>query len=711
MTAEPHRPTDSLLATEIDDIIKALTPKEKVAMMSGSGFYRIHSDAKKWGAKPYPAGAANERLGIEGLKFSDGPRGVIVGHSTCFPCTMARGASFDRELEWRIGEAMALEARAQGVNLLGQVCVNLLRHPGWGRAQETYGEDSYHLGEMGSALSQGSQYHNVISTVKHFALNSLENTRFELDVKVNERTLREIYLPHFRKVIENGCLSVMSAYNKVNGDYCGQNAFLLTGILRDEWGFEGFVHSDWVLGVYSPHGAEAGLDIENPEPAWFGEKLLSAINAGTISESIVDTAVRRILSVLKAISLKPDPRPSYPLSLVACDKHTRLAREAAEKSAVLLKNDALLPLNGEDTRSIGVFGRLANLENTGDRGSSRVTPPYVVTPIDGLKAYLGENRVQFGGDEMDPQAAGLAAASHDAAIVVVGYTAIEEGEYIPNEINLGQEDIPENLAAILDGVRDRGTDQPIGGDRFSLSLLPAQIELIRAVAATNPRTVVILVAGSAVMVEEWVEYVPAIMQTFYAGMEGGHALARLLFGEVSPSGRLPFTVARDACDYPSFDPRAKEIKYEFWHGYSRFQRNNSLARYPFGHGLSYSSFTYSDLTAHLTAEGVLEVMVTVKNTGDRTAIDTPQLYIEWPGKAAERQKASLKGFARVELGLGESKQVGFSISPRDLAWYDPQSRSWKTEAGAHRVRIGCTADDTTGPSVVIDFETETDLGI
>lgn len=711
MTAEPHRPTDSLLATEIDDIIKALTPEEKVAMMSGSGFYRIHSDAKKWGAKPYPAGAANERLGIEGLKFSDGPRGVIVGHSTCFPCTMARGASFDRELEWRIGEAMALEARAQGVNLLGQVCVNLLRHPGWGRAQETYGEDSYHLGEMGSALSQGSQYHNVISTVKHFALNSLENTRFELDVKVDERTLREIYLPHFRKVIENGCLSVMSAYNKVNGDYCGQNAYLLTGILRDEWGFEGFVHSDWVLGVYSPHGAEAGLDIENPEPAWFGEKLLSAINAGTISESIVDTAVRRILSVLKAISLKPDPRPSYPLSLVACDKHTRLAREAAEKSAVLLKNDALLPLNGKETRSIGVFGRLANLENTGDRGSSRVTPPYVVTPIDGLKAYLGENRVQFGGDEMDPQAAGLAAASHDAAIVVVGYTAIEEGEYIPNEINLGQEDIPENLAAILDGVRDRGTDQPIGGDRFSLSLPPAQIELIRAVAATNPRTVVILVAGSAVMVEEWVEDVPAIMQTFYAGMEGGHALARLLFGEVSPSGRLPFTVARDARDYPSFDPRAKEIEYEFWHGYSRFQRNNSLARYPFGHGLSYSSFTYSDLTAHLTAEGVLEVLVTVKNKGDRTAIDTPQLYIEWPGKAAERQKASLKGFARVELGLGESKQVGFSISPRDLAWYDPQSRSWKTEAGAHRVRIGCTADDTTGPSVVIDFETETDLGI
>ena len=711
MTAEPHRPADPLRDMEIDDIINALTLEEKVAMMSGSGFYRIHSDAKKWGAKPYPAGAANERLGIEGLKFSDGPRGVIVGHSTCFPCSMARGASFDRDLEWRIGEAMALEARAQGVNLLGQVCINLLRHPGWGRAQETYGEDSYHLGEMGSALSRGTQHHNVISTVKHYALNSLENTRFELDVSVDERTLREIYLPHFRKVIEDGCLSVMSAYNKVNGSYCGQNAYLLTDILRDEWGFDGFVHSDWVLGVYSPHGAEAGLDIENPEPAWFGEKLLSAVKAGAISEDIVDTAVRRMLRVLKAIHLTPDPRPSYPLSLVASDDHRTLAREAAEKSAVLLKNDACLPLDEKAVRSVGVFGRLASLENTGDRGSSRVTPPYVVTPLEGLKAYLGEDRIHLGGDETDAQAAGIAAAEHDAAIVIVGYTAVEEGEYIPNDINLGQEDIPENLAAILNGVRGHRPGKPIGGDRLSLSLPAAQIELIRAVAAANPKTIVVLVAGSAVVVEEWVDDAPAIMQTFYAGMEGGHALARLLFGEVSPSGRLPFTVAMDQSDYPAFDPRTKEIEYEFWHGYAHFQRNSAGVRYPFGHGLSYTSFVYSGLTAHLTNDGVLEAFVTVRNMGSCRAIDTPQLYIEWPGKTVERQKASLKGFERVELGAGETKRVGFSVTPRDLAWYDTQSRSWKTEAGEHRVRIGCSADDTTGPSVVIDFGTETDLGI
>ena len=697
-------------AMDIDDTVSKLTLEEKIAMMSGSGFYRIHTESKKWGAKPYPAGAANERLGIEGFKFSDGPRGVIVGHSTCFPCSMARGATFDRGLEWRVGEAMGIEARAQGVNLLGQVCVNLLRHPAWGRAQETYGEDSYHLGEMGAALSRGTQHHNVISTVKHFALNSLENTRFELDVRVSERTMREVYLPHFRKVIEAGCLSVMSAYNKVNGTYCGQNAYLLTDILRDEWGFEGFVHSDWVLGVYSPHGAEAGLDIENPEPAWYGEKLLNAVRGGAIDEAIVDQAVRRMLKTLKVIEDAADPRESYPASLVACQAHTALAREVAEKSAILLKNSGTLPLDRANAPSLGVFGRLANLENTGDRGSSRVSPPYIITPLEGLTAYLGREHVTFAGDESDPEAAGEASGSYDAAIVVVGYTAAEEGEFIPPDINLGQDDIPESLAAILDNVRGRNDSSAIGGDRMSLSLPAEQIDLIRNVARMNAQTIVVIVSGSAVMVEEWIDDVPAVLQTPYAGMEGGAALARLLFGDVSPSGRLPFTVARDASDYPPFDSAATTLDYGYWHGYALLHHQGRAPRFPFGYGLSYSVFSYSALSARRLPDGGLEACVTVQNTGNRHAIDTPQLYIGWPGKAAERPRLSLRGFDRVELGPGGSRQVQFHVAPRDMAWYDPDDHTWKIEPGPHRIIVARSADDPDSLSIDFEIEDEACLG-
>jgi beta-glucosidase len=216
---------------------------------------------------PYRAGGGIERLGVEPLTFTDGPRGVARGQSTCFPCSMARGATFDIGLERRIGEAMGKEARAQGCTLSGAVCINLLRHPAWGRAQETYGEDPHHLGQMGAALGLGIQAHGVIATIKHFALNSMENARFVIDVSIDERSLHEIYLPHFKHCIVAGIGSVMSAYNKVNGEYCGQNRWLLTDILRSEWGFSGFTHSDWVMGVHQPYGASAGLDIENPEPS------------------------------------------------------------------------------------------------------------------------------------------------------------------------------------------------------------------------------------------------------------------------------------------------------------------------------------------------------------------------------------------------------------------------------------------------------------
>jgi beta-glucosidase len=378
------------LRAAVEAVLDEATLAEKVGMMSGRGFFEQYKESGgTWGAHAYRAGGGIERLNVPALYFTDGPRGVARGSSTCFPCSMARGATFDVDLERRIGEVMGIEARAQEATLSGAVCINLLRHPAWGRAQETYGEDSHHLGEMGAALGTGIQTHNVIATVKHFALNSMENARFKVDVRIDERTLHEVYLPHFKRALDAGVATVMSAYNQMNGEYCGQNRHLLTDILRGEWGFRGFVHSDWVFGVYKAYGAAAGLDVENPEPMVFGEKLVAAVEAGHVEPQVIDDACRRILNVLYSFAAAEDPLADYPMELVASESHVALALEAAEKSAVLLKNEGVLPLERGRIRKLAVLGRLAAIENTGDFGSSRVRPPYVVTPLEGLRRYLG----------------------------------------------------------------------------------------------------------------------------------------------------------------------------------------------------------------------------------------------------------------------------------------------------------------------------------
>jgi beta-glucosidase len=669
------------IAARIDAVLAKSTLAEKVGMMSGKGFFADYrADDGVWGARPYRAGSGIERLGVPPLYFTDGPRGVARGQSTCFPCTIARGASFDTDLERRIGEVMGIEIRAQGCTLSGAVCVNLLRHPGWGRAQETYGEDPHHLGTMGAALGQGLQAHNVIATVKHFALNSMENARFTVDVRIDERALHEVYLPHFKTVVDAGAASVMSAYNKVNGEYCGQHRTLLTDILRGEWGFTGFVHSDWIMGVYKPYGAAAGLDIENPEPLVFGDKLIAAVEGGTIEPHVIDTACRRILTTQYRFACAEDPLPDYPMSLVANEAHVALAREAAEKSAVLLTNDDVLPLS-RTIRKLAVLGRLASLVNTGDNGSSRVRAPYVVTALAGLQSYLGDARIVTGSED-DLSSVNAAAAAADAVVVVVGYTAEEEGEFIPGDLTLGQDSgvqpdrshIPAELQAAK-----RPRPASIGGDRRDLSLPAAQIDLIDAAIASGKPVVVVIVAGSAVMVEGWHDRVGAIVQTFYAGMEGGTALARLLFGDVAPSGRLPFTVMRDASDYPAFDIDARVIEYDHWHGYAKVDRDGITPRFRFGHGLSYTGFALRGATARVMPH-TIEFSVAVTNTGS-VAAETPVLAFVSPPGGIERWPRALQAFARVHLFPGETKIVRLAADRAALGWRDAVAHCWREEVG------------------------------
>jgi beta-glucosidase len=352
------------------------------------------------------------------------------------------------------------------------------------------------------------------------------------------------------------------------------------------------------------------------------------------------------------------------------------------KSAVLLKNDGVLPLDRQRTRKLALLGRLAAIENLGDFGSSRVRPPYSITPIDGLRAYLGTDVTILTGDEGNLAEAGAAAAQADAVVVVVGYTAKEEGEYIPGDIALG-----------ADQPKAGAPPAPSrGGDRTDLGLASDQIALIRAAVAANKRTVVVLVAGSAVMVSEWIEQAPALLQTFYSGMEGGAALASLLFGEKSPSGKLPFSVPKDERDLPFFDKDADAITYDLWHGYTKLEHDGRAPEFPFGFGLSYTRFEYRALKARRMGNAV-HAQVSVVNCGDVAADEIVQLYVGFPGRDVERPRKLLRGFKRLSLKPNETQTVRFEIPVSGLGWWNELAADWVLEHGIHTVHAGGSSRD------------------
>ena len=471
-------PSQPLTCEQIEakarDLLQELSLDEKIHQMSGDTplFSGMLAMMRAYNTQPLPAGE-NLRLGIPGIRFSDGPRGVVMYHSTCFPVSLARGASWDVELEERIGNAIGVEARSQGANFFGGVCINLLRHPAWGRAQETYGEDPHHLGELGAALVRGVQRH-VMACVKHYAANSIENARMKVDVRLNERTLREIYLPHFKRCLDEGAAAVMSAYNKVNGEHCGHNAHLLRDILKHDWNFSGFVVSDFVFGIRDGRAAVCGgLDIEMPFTQHYGQKLRKLVQSGQVPEALIDEAVLRILRQKIRFAQIGAPERYGPQAVVSAE-HRALAREAAQKSLVLLKNDRVgdnrvLPIERTRAKRIALIGELAATGNIGDHGSSKVRPPYVVTPLQGLQAATADQCEVIFEKGQKIEAAAAAARRADVAILIVGYRSYEEGEKIPF------------------------TRQ--GGDRPSLTLKPHDEALIQAVAAANPHTVVVLIGA------------------------------------------------------------------------------------------------------------------------------------------------------------------------------------------------------------------------
>ncbi len=682
--------------------------------MAGRAVAQVAGDG--YSGRPYFA-AQLTRVGFPGIAFSDGPRGVTVGANTCFPVSMARGATWDPDLEERIGQAIGLELRARGATLFGGVNVNLLRHPAWGRAQETYGEDPQHVGEMGAALARGVQRH-AMACVKHFALNSIDNARFKIDVQADERALHEVYLPHFKRVIDEGVACVMSAYNSVNGAWCGENRVLLTEILRDEWGFQGFVISDWIFGLRDPvQSVLAGLDIEMPFRQQRMQHVPRSLDEGTLSEEDIDRPVLRVVeTILRFDGVLSRPAPDA--SIAASPEHRALAYEAAAKSIVLLKNGGdggpLLPLDASKLKRVAVLGRLAAIPNLGDHGSSNVMPPSVVTPLDGLRAALPDVEILAADGSQLDEASRIARIA-DAVIVVVGCTFEDEGEYIsaqPELLMATAPPRPERIPSAEPPPPERSDNTTrqrpgfaTGGDRTSLDVSAADQALIRAAAAANPATVVVLMGGSAILVEEWHEAVPAILMLWYPGMEGGRALADILLGRVNPTGRLPFAVPRDASHLPHFDRDATSIIYDMFHGQWLLDRDGHDARYPFGFGLSYGpQAIVKDVTVD-AGDTALSVSAQLLNESARDATEVVQVYAGARGSRLERPLWRLAAFARTNVPAGGSASVRLSVPYERLAVRI--NSGWIVQAGAYEIAVGRQALDPKAVVTQIDLPERT----
>ncbi len=658
---DPGACGDSADAVEqrVDALLADMTLAQKLDQMRGKTL-----GTGGWRTPDEPS------LGLPGFGMLDGPRGVsalIGGHATAFPVAVARGASWDPALEERVGEAIGAEARAKQASVLLAPTVNILRHPRWGRAQETYGEDTLHLGQMGAGFVRGAQQH-VIASAKHLALNSIEDTRLDLNVTVDERSLREVYLPHFRILVQQAHVgSVMAAYNSVNGQYCAENVHLLHDVLKGDWDFQGFVESDWIFGMHgTATSANAGLDIEMPVPNFYGPPLASAVTAGTVSQAVIDDAVRRVLRAKLCFRLDTDPPVADPATIES-PAHLDLALEAEREGIVLLKNaGASLPLDRARMRSVAVLGGLAATVNLGDHGSSDVSPSFAVTPLDGIRSQApGVSVTDLSASTMS-DADRATVASADAAVVVVGLTADDESERVFTV-----------------------------GDRKSLDLSPAQNELVATVAALNPRTIVVL-EGSGAVTMPWVNDVGAILMAWYPGQEGGRAIADVLFGDVNPSGKLPVTFPVREADLPPFDDHSTQVTYGYFHGYRWVDRLGIAPLFPFGFGLSYTTFRYANLTlerSSFSPAGRLRATVEVTNTGSVAGDEIAQLYVSYPGSRVERAVQDLKAFARVHLEPGETRTVVFGVRAADLAYWDVAAGGWTVEPTTYGVRVGGSSRD------------------
>ena len=687
--------TDSLS----ENLLSNMTLEEKIDQMYGEKMYK--SIPKFFGSFilkqrfPHIYVGINERLNIPPWVLSDGPRGARVldkkiNAVTTFPVAMARAASWNTSLEYQVHDVISKEMRANNTNYAATPCINLLRHPGWGRAQETYGEDPWLLGEFGVAAVKGIEKNNVMACPKHFALNSIENSRWVIDVSINERALREVYLPHFKKVIQKGKpASIMSAYNKVRGNYSGSNKELLTNILRDDWGFKGFVSTDWMYGIYDGIEAiNAGLNVEMPWQDEYSYDLIrDGLNNNKIEISQIDNLVLSTLKTRLKYAFSYDSI-EYSKKLILDTSHINLAKTVAEESMVLIKNKNILPFKIYDNMKVGVIGKIANLENTGDMGSSNSNSPYVVTPFQGITNFFNNSNVDVIYDNgKNLEETKKIAEKLDQIILVVGYTYEDEGEYV---MSRGQM-LKSAEAKELVGIKG------IGGDRLSLRLNNDDENLIKTLSKINENIVVVYVGGSGINMNNWIDDIPAVLFSWYSGMEGGNALANILYGKANPSGKLPFSIAKNDSDYPYFNPYTDTITYGYYHGYTLFEKFNKEILFPFGYGLSYSDFKIDNfrLIENNSNNNKIEFKVDIENISKIYGNEVIQLYVGFENSKINRPLKLLRDFKKVGLKPGEKKTIILKIFKNDLAYFNEQNKEWEIENLNYNFYVGNSSSNNS----------------
>lgn len=658
---------------KIRKIIKEMTLEEKAAMCSGSDFWHTESV---------------ERLGILRTMVSDGPHGLrkqpeecdgdhlgLNGaiEAVCFPAACATACSFDRQMMYEMGETLGKECRAEDVSVLLGPAVNIKRSPLCGRNFEYLSEDPYVAGELAAAYINGVQSQNVGTSVKHFAANNQETARMNVSSEADERTLREIYFPAFETAVKKAQpWTIMCSYNKINGEYASESPWLLTEVLRQEWGFDGYVVSDWGAGHDRVKGIAAGMDLEMPGSGGVNDKMIvQAVQSGRLSEDILDCTVERILKIVFRYEEGKAKNASGSGDVFDRDEDHKRAAEIAKQCIVLLKNDHVLPLKKEE--KVAFIGGFAAAPRFQGGGSSHIN------------TYKVDAALDFAGD-------------YGNIVYAEGFSAKEDKweENLVSEALRAAEDA--DKVVVFAGLPDSFESE--GYDRSHMQLPQCQNRLIEQLSRTGKPVVVVLHNGSPVEMP-WADQVQGIVEAYLCGEAVGRAEMEILYGKTNPSGKLAETFPKRLQDNPSylhFAGKAKKAVYTegVYVGYRYYDSKEMEVQFPFGHGLSYTEYTYSGLCVEKTDEtgrNGMSVSVDVTNTGDMAGKEIVQLYVTDKTESMDRPYQELKGFACVALAPGETKTVTMELDERAFAWYDEEQHDWYAADGVYEIRIGKSSRD------------------
>ena len=673
---------------KINNLISRMTIEEKVRM--------IHANSSF-------TSAGVPRLGIPELVTSDGPHGVRLEHGrgwsdlknvndsgTYLPVGVALASTWNPSLGFAFGNVLGSEAKYRGKNVILGPGINIMRSPLNGRNFEYQSEDPFLVSKMVVGYIKGVQSNGISACVKHFAANNEEVDRFTVNVELSERALREIYLPGFKAaVMEGNVNTIMGAYNKFRGQFCTENEYLVNKILKGEWGFKGVLMSDWgavhntMEALNNGTDLEMGTDLETPPLSfpnfYMGDTVVALVKSGKVPVSIIDDKVRRILRVMfKSSAFSKDNNGEY-----GSEAHIAVAKKVAEESIVLLKNDeSLLPLNLQKLKSIAVIGANANRKNSMGGGSSQVKALYEITPLAGIKNLAKNIEINYAeGYRIERNAtptpdmieeAVTAAKKSDVAIVVGGWThGYDYNKWGDNAYDAESVDKP-------------NMKMPFGQD-----------ELIKAVVAANPNTIVVLVGGGPIDMTQWIGNTKGIIEAWYGGMEGGNALAEVIFGKVNPSGKLPVTFPKVLEDVPAnklgdFPGKNGVAVYRegIFVGYRYYDTYKVEPQFPFGHGLSYTTFAYKDLKITKGTNDVVTATFSVTNTGTVYGGEVAQLYIHKEKSTIERADKELKGFQKVFLKPNETKTVTIPLNKEAFQYYNEAKKDWDTESGDYTIEVG-----------------------